>query len=103
MPWLAETQPEGFVEVSPTLAETLGIQTGGWVTVWTAPGSAEARTLVTPRIRPLRLDGRVIEIVGMPWHFGYSGLARGGIANTLSAIVGDPNVSRRRSRFRPSA
>ena len=29
----------------------------------------------------------------MPWHFGYMGIARGEVANTLSAMVGDPNVS----------
>jgi formate dehydrogenase major subunit len=93
VPWLAETQPAGFVELSPQLAHELGIETGGWVTVWTARGSAEARALVTPRMQPLRLDGRVVHVVGMPWHFGYTGLARGGVANSLSAIVGDPNVS----------
>jgi formate dehydrogenase major subunit len=29
--------------------------------------------------------------IGMPWHFGYAGIAQGDIANTLSAIVEDPN------------
>ena len=29
----------------------------------------------------------------MPWHFGYEGLAKGGIANNLTAMVADPNVS----------
>ena len=27
----------------------------------------------------------------MPWHFGYGGLAEGGVANNLSALVEDPN------------
>ena len=29
----------------------------------------------------------------MPWHFGYEGLAKGGIANNLTAMVADPNVN----------
>ncbi len=29
----------------------------------------------------------------MPWHLGWEGYATGGIANTLSAIVGDPNTT----------
>jgi formate dehydrogenase major subunit len=91
--WLAETQPEGFVELSPELASEKGVEHGGWVTLWTARGEIEARALVTPRIRPLHVDGRVVHVVGMPWHFGYMGIAKGDIANTLSAMVGDPNVS----------
>ena len=93
LPWLAETQPTAFVEVSPELAAERGIGNGGWVTLWTARGEVEARALVTPRLRPLQLDGRVVHVVGMPWHFGYMGIARGDIANTLSAMVGDSNVS----------
>jgi formate dehydrogenase major subunit len=91
--WLAETQPTAFVEISPELAAEHGIENGGWVTLWTARGEVEARALVTPRLRPLHLDGRVVHVVGMPWHFGYMGIARGDVANTLSAMVGDPNVS----------
>ena len=91
--WLAETQPTAFVEVSRELAEERGIQNGGWVTLWTKRGEVEARVLVTPRLRPLHLEGRVVHVVGMPWHFGYMGIARGDVANTLSAMVGDPNVS----------
>ena len=44
-------------------------------------------------MRPLQIDGHTIHVVGMPWHFGYMGIAQGDIANTLSAMVGDPNVS----------
>jgi formate dehydrogenase major subunit len=91
--WLAETQPEAFIEISPELAADKGIENGGWATLWTARGEVEARTLVTPRVRPLHLDDRVIHVIGMPWHFGYLGIAQGDIANNLSVMVGDPNVS----------
>ena len=91
VPWLAELQPEGFVELSPELAAELGIDNGDWVTVATLRGEAEARALVTERLQPLTIDGRTVHHIGMPWHFGFGGLARGGIANNLSALLEDPN------------
>ena len=91
LPWLAELQPAGFAEISPELAEEKGINTGDWVTVSSPRGEIEALALVTPRMRPLRLDGRLIHMVGMPWHFGYKGIARGDVVNTLSHISEDPN------------
>jgi formate dehydrogenase major subunit len=91
--WLAELQPEAFVELSPELAGALKIANGGWVTVVTARGRAPARALVTRRLRPLRVMGREIHQVGMPWHFGYEGLVRGSAANELVALVGEPNVT----------
>ncbi|GBD16318.1 Formate dehydrogenase subunit alpha [bacterium HR26] len=91
VPWLAELQPEGFVEISPELAAELGIANGDWVVVSTLRGEAEARALVTDRIQPLMIHGRKVHQIGMPWHFGYKGYAQGGIANNLSALIEDPN------------
>ncbi len=93
LPWLAELQPEGFAEISPELAAEKGIQNGDWVTVSTARGEIEARALVTPRLKPLQVYGRTVHQVGMPWHFGWAGYAKGDVVNDLSAIVGDPNVT----------
>lgn len=91
IPWLAELQPQGFVEISPELAAELGIDNGDWVTVSTLRGEAEARALVTDRLQPLTLNGKTVHQVGMPWHYGYGGLATGGVANNLSALIEDPN------------
>jgi len=91
VPWLAELQPQGFVEISPELATQLDINNGDWVTVWTARGEAEALAMVTLRLRPLQLDGHTVHQVGMPWHFGSGGLAQGGVANNLTSLVADPN------------
>ena len=91
VPWLAELQPEGFVEISPELAAELGIANGDWVVISTLRGEAEARALVTDRIQPLTIQGRKVHQIGMPWHFGYKGYAQGGIANNLSALIEDPN------------
>ncbi len=93
MPSLAELQPSGFAEIPLALAEALGIQNLDWVVVSTARGQIETRALVTSRLQPLLIDGRPVYQVGMPWHFGWEGYATGSIANTLSAIVGDPNTT----------
>lgn len=90
---LAELQPVAFVEISPELAVEKGIANGDWVTVVTARGEAEARALVTPRMTPLRVAGRVIHQIGFPWHYGYEGIARGAAANDLVPLVGEPNVT----------
>jgi formate dehydrogenase major subunit len=91
--WLSELQPEAFVELSPELATEHGIEHGGWVTVMTSRGEAEARALVTRRLRPLLVQGETIHQVGFPWHFGYEGIIRGSSANDLVALVGEPNVT----------
>ncbi len=89
----AELQPEGFAEIPTELASEKGIQTLDWVVISTARGEVETRALVTDRLRPFEIDGRRVYQIGMPWHFGWEGYATGGIANTLSAIVGDPNTT----------
>jgi formate dehydrogenase major subunit len=91
LPWLAELQPEAFVEISPELAAETGVNNGEWVTVSTLRAEIEARALVTRRMQPLTIQGRTVHHVGMPWHFGFGGIARGSIANDLIPLVEDPN------------
>ena len=38
-------------------------------------------------------NGKVIHEIGLPWHWGWQGRARGDVVNNLSALVADPNVS----------
>ena len=87
VPWLVELQPEMFAEIDPQLAADRGIEDGGWMTIVTERAEIEARAKVTDRIRPLRVDGRVIHQVALPWHWGYSGLSRGDTANELGRPV----------------
>jgi formate dehydrogenase major subunit len=91
--WLNELQPEMFVELSPELAAERGIVSGGWLTVQTARCRIEARALVTRRLRPLRIDDRVVHQVGIPFHWAFAGEVVGGNANDLTSLVADPNVS----------
>jgi formate dehydrogenase major subunit len=52
----------------------------------------EARVLVTHRMRSLWVQGRRIHQVGLPYHWGYRGRARGDVVNDLVAINEEPNV-----------
>lgn len=90
--YLSELQPEMFVEVSPALAAERGLEHLGWAHVITSRAAIEARVLVTERLRPLRVDGRVIHQIWLPYHWGSSGLVTGDSANDLIGIVLDPNV-----------
>jgi formate dehydrogenase major subunit len=81
-----------FCEVSPELAELRGLANGGWATIITSRTAIEARVLVTRRMRPLRVDGRVVHQVGLPYHWGHRGLVAGDAANDLFPVVLDPNV-----------
>ncbi|GIM62995.1 hypothetical protein Pve01_79420 [Planomonospora venezuelensis] len=89
---LAELQPEMFVEVSPTLARERGLEHMGWCHVVTARSAVEGRVLVTERLRPLRVEGRTVHQVWMPYHWGGGGLVTGDSANDLFGITLDPNV-----------
>jgi formate dehydrogenase major subunit len=90
-PYLAELQPEMFCEVSPELAAERGLEHTGWATIITARGAIEARVLVTARIPPLRIQGRTLHQIGLPYHWGPNGYSRGDAANELAAISLDPN------------
>jgi formate dehydrogenase major subunit len=92
LPHLAELQPELFCEISPMLAEAIGVENGAWVRVATPRGAIEARALVTPRLQPLLIQGRLVHQVGLPYHFGGRGLVRGDVVNDLVAISEEPNV-----------
>jgi formate dehydrogenase major subunit len=96
--WLSELQPEMFCEVSPELAAERGLTNGGWATVTTARAEIEARVLVTERIPPLRIKGRTIHQIGLPYHWGSKGRVTGDAANELIAFVADPNVAIQESK-----
>ncbi len=90
--YLAELQPEMFCEVSPDLAAERGLEHGGWATVISARNAIEARVLVTDRMAPLRMDGRSVHQIAMPFHWGPNGLVVGDAANELTSSTLDPNV-----------
>ena len=94
LPWLSELQPEMFAEIDPMLAAKRGIEDGGWLVVRTERGEIEARAKVTERIRPLRIAGRTVHQVALPWHWGYNGeSSTGDSANDILHLSGDPNTT----------
>ena len=92
LPYLSELQPAFFCEVSPELATERGLTHGGWATIISARTAIEARVLVTERMSSLRISGRVVHQVGLPYHWGPNGLSTGDAANELLSVVLDPNV-----------
>jgi formate dehydrogenase major subunit len=92
VPYLSELQPEPFVEVSPELAAERGLEHAGWATVVTSRTAIEVRVMVTDRVRPLTVRGRVLHQVGLPYHWGRGGLVAGDSANELLSMVLDGNV-----------
>ncbi len=92
LPYLAELAPDPFVEVSPELAALRGLEHREWATIVTTRTAIEARVLVTDRMRPLRIDGREVHTIGLPYHWGPNGLASGDSANDLLPFVLDRNV-----------
>lgn len=93
MPWLNALQPSMFAEISPELAAERNITPGGWMVVCTPRGEIEARAMVTRRMQPLRIRGRVIHQIGLPFHWGFQGGVTGSITNDLTHAVLEPNVS----------
>jgi formate dehydrogenase major subunit len=89
---LAELQPELFTEVSPELAEEIGLKHGDLAMISTPRASIQAKVLITRRMRPMWIDGRRVHQVGLPYHWGYKGMSKGDIANDLVAISEEPNV-----------
>lgn len=93
LPWLAELQPELFIEMGRALAEEKGIRNLDKVKISSPRGAIHAKALVTDRIGVMNVDGHRIHHVGMPWHWGWEGLSTGDVVNDLTSWVGDPNVS----------
>jgi formate dehydrogenase major subunit len=91
--WLTELMPELFIEISPELAAEKSIYNNQRVHITTPRGGIRARALITGRMRPFLINGRRVHQVGMPWHWGWQGVAVGDVVNQLTAMIGDPNVS----------
>ena len=92
LPYLSELQPALTVEVSPELARECGLEHLGWATVVTSRTAVEARVLVTDRMKPLRVQDRVVHQIWMPYHWGSVGVVEGDVVNDLLGVVVEPNV-----------
>jgi len=92
-PWLLETQPQLFVEMSKELAKLRGIKNGDMCKVVSGRGEVEAVAMVTGRFKPMTIQGQTVHQVGLPWCFGWVHPEDGGdTANLLTPSAGDPNT-----------
>ncbi len=48
--------------------------------------------MVTDRMAPVRVDGRTIHQIWMPYHWGQTGITTGDVVNDLMGAFVDPNV-----------
>ncbi len=89
----AVLQPEAFVEIGEALAREKGIRNGDRVVIRSKRGQVKLKAVVTKRIQPLTVDGKVVHTVGIPFHWGYEGLTKPSyLVNTLTPSVGDANI-----------
>ena len=89
----AVLQPEAFVEIGEGLAALRGIKNGDRVVVRSKRGEIKVKAMVTKRIRTLAVQGQDVHTVGLPIHWGFSGLTKPGyLVNTLTPFVGDANI-----------
>ena len=92
VPWLNEISPCNFIEISEELAKEKGIKNGQMVRVWNNRGDVKVAAMVTKRMKPMMIDGKLTHVVGMPHHFSWVGkYATGDNVNDLTPNVGDPN------------
>ena len=92
LPWLCELMPDMFVEISEELAKEKNIINGEGVRVNSARGSIVGIATVTKRLKPFKINGKIVHEIGMPWHWGYCGISTGDSANSLTPHVGDVNT-----------
>ena len=53
----------------------------------------EAIAMVTVRMTPLKVQGKTVHLVGMPFCFGWTTPGVGDATNRLTPSVGDPNTT----------
>ncbi|MCW7546847.1 formate dehydrogenase-N subunit alpha [Photorhabdus sp. APURE] len=89
----AVIQPEQFIEIGEKLAAEKGIIQGDEVKVSSKRGFIKAKAVVTKRIQQLTINGKQVETIGIPCHWGFAGATQKGfLANTLTPSVGDANT-----------
>ena len=79
------------MEIPQQLADEMGIGNTDLVAVSSARGKVVGRGLVTPRLRPLTVNGKTVYQIGLPIHWGFLGRVTGPLVNNLSPSVFDPN------------
>jgi formate dehydrogenase major subunit len=97
-PMNVQLVPEPFIEMGAEMANEMGIRGGEHVKVSSARGEYIAKAMVTKRIKPMMIDGKKTYQIGIPFHWGYRGIAEDEgktermVLNALTPTVTDPNA-----------
>ena len=93
VPNLLEAEPQLYVEMSPELAKEKGIKNGDGVIIENTRGRVEAIAMVTVRIRPFKVMGKTVHLIGMPFAYGWTTPKCGDSTNRLTIVACDPNTT----------
>ncbi len=93
VPNLLEAEPQLYVEMSHELAKEKGIKNGDGVIVESARGKCEAIAMVTIRVRPFKVMGETVHLIGMPFAYGWTTPDCGDSTNRLTITAYDPNTT----------
>jgi formate dehydrogenase major subunit len=97
-PMNVQLVPEPFIEMSAEMANDMGIRGGEKVKVSSARGEYIAKAMVTKRIKAMMIDGKKTYQIGIPFHWGYRGIAEDEgktsrlLVNMLTPTIVDPNA-----------
>jgi len=97
-PMNVQLVPEPFIEMAAEMADEMGIRGGEKVKVSSARGEYVAKAMVTKRIKPMMIDGKKTYQIGIPFHWGYRGIAEDEgktsrmLTNALTSTIVDPNA-----------
>ncbi len=97
-PMNVQLVPEPFIEMAAEMADELGIRGGDQVKVTSARGEYIAKAMVTKRIKSMMIDGKKTYQIGIPFHWGYRGIAEDegktarNLVNALTHTAADPNA-----------
>jgi formate dehydrogenase major subunit len=97
-PMNVQLVPEPFIEMAAEMADEMGIRGGEKVKVSSARGEYIAKAMVTRRIKSMLIDGKKTYQIGIPFHWGYRGIAEDegktsrDLVNALTHTAVDPNA-----------
>ncbi len=97
-PMNVQLVPEPFIEMAAEMADEMGIRGGEKVKVSSARGEYIAKAMVTKRIKAMTIDGKKTYQIGIPFHWGYRGIAEDEgktqrmLVNALTPTITDPNA-----------
>jgi len=97
-PMNVQLVPEPFIEMAAEMAAEMGIRGGEKVKISSARGEYVAKAMVTQRIKSMLIDGKKTYQIGIPFHWGYRGIAEDegktsrDLVNQLTHTAVDPNA-----------